>query len=1483
VVRRRGLQLGTAVTLAAALGAGGIGTALLANAAPELEGSGTESEPFRIDDAADFAAFIADVNGDTTGTGAAAARYVLTSDVALTAPVPMIDSFAGTLDGAGHTVFGLTVDFSGSAAYTGTGGRDKTAALINQNSGTVERIGFADVLITGNASAESQDTNTKKAAVVANNHGLVDQVYVTGALDGGWRTGGIVADNLDRGVIQNSYFRGSIHSGWEAGGITARNDNVGTEKVTNVYADAVMATDVRNIGIIAGYSYSTATITGAVALGGSATQGSGQSASTVGRINGQDNTSVGGRGAHYANNLALSTITLGGATVTGAATNRQGQDATAAQLAQQSTYEDIGWDFEAVWAFDATAQRPVLAAVPEKDAPDEGEPGEPGADLSAEVDTTSPDGRTVATVFTDADGDLGYSVTQDGQTVVRESDLGLVVGGTDWGADVTLGTPTTSTVDDTYPLIGTHDTGHDHHNASIIPVERDGESDLSVEIRVFDTGIAVRYVLDPSLAGQVVQREDTTFAFDPASTLNYQVVTPSTIDDLQNSFSRNVFAAVGSRDITVLPTVEVPNGHYANITEAYVRDWPAIALKTSVTGSISTYYWATDNRLGTFTVKPETLRSPFRVVTIADDLTDLTSSDIVTAVNPPIDQSVFPGGDTSWIEPGTNSWSTQSTGDQTFEGIRGLIDAASEAHIPGVLIEGNLSGSSWGSTTAERFAKVKELADRGAAKEFPVKIWLWTDYDKGAGADTTFTGTVDYSSGSPYPQNSLQNPDFRAAYMDLVKASGIVGLKIDHTGDETETKVNFFGDAAKDAAARQLMVIFHNPLEPTGLNRTYPNELGREAIRGLQNGYSANQNTLAPFTRLVAGPADFTPFLLSGSGGGDVTWAHQLASTVVYSMPYLQLSERPAYLAPGGQLHDLVGDVIANMPTTWKRSWMLPQAKIGTLTAVVRETQDGEFWIAATGGSAAVGQLTVPLDFLPAGATYNVDLYTDKTVQAAMSRVTRTVDSTSVLTPTLRSGGGFLARITTDEIDNPLGDDGAGQTYQVATEDDLALIAQHPSGTFELTADIRLTKPWTPVSYFDGTIDGDGHKIVGLEVAGSESKAFITTNAGTIRRLGFVDATSVVPAPYVQSTRVAVVTVTNSGTIDQVFVSGSDVEGGWRTAPIAAENNAVISNSYTVDSTVVANWEAGGLVGWNSSTALLLDNYVVDADVRADVQNAGILTGYGYSGTTVTGNVVVSGTVQTTNNPRARILARENGVPTYTDNLSLDTSTVNGQVVTDGTATNRQGANRTAEQLAEQATYEAIGWDFAEVWTMDATGRPVLRAVPETVDLPEQDSADQQVTVTVPQPGTGGPGELVWGVDGTNGLVDLGTAEQAGDHFAATGSINPVRVTDTRGGQASWSLLAQVSDFTSGDRSFSGKYLGWSPRVVEAGGDAQAGDAVASGFGGGDGLSVSAILGHAAAGHEIGSAKLGADLDLRLPLDVVDGTYQATLTLTALG
>lgn len=158
---------------------------------------------------------------------------------------------------------------------------------------------------------------------------------------------------------------------------------------------------------------------------------------------------------------------------------------------------------------------------------------------------------------------------------------------------------------------------------------------------------------------------------------------------------------------------------------------------------------------------------------------------------------------------------------------------------------------------------------------------------------------------------------------------------------------------------------------------------------------------------------------------------------------------------------------------------------------------------------------------------------------------------------------------------------------------------------------------------------------------------------------------------------------------------------------------------------------------------------------------------------------------------------------------------------------------------------------------------------------PEPDSGTQTLVVDVPDPGDG---EFVWSVDG-GGAVSLGTAVASGDHWSASGQLNQITVTDTRAGRPAWAISGQLGDFT--DLPGSAKYLGWAPTIITDGAGAGPGAAVVSGFLSGNGLSAPATLASAGPGHEPGSATVGAELDLQLPIDTPPDTYTAVLTITA--
>jgi len=310
---------------------------------------------------------------------------------------------------------------------------------------------------------------------------------------------------------------------------------------------------------------------------------------------------------------------------------------------------------------------------------------------------------------------------------------------------------------------------------------------------------------------------------------------------------------------------------------------------------------------------------------------------------------------------------------------------------------------------------------------------------------------------------------------------------------------------------------------------------------------------------------------------------------------------------------------------------------------------------------------------------------------------------------------------------------------------------------------------------------------------------------------------------------------------------------------------------YLRDLAVAGMVEAGGIdvelsdVSVDGSVSTDAANYVDVArtSVGGDATFAGSDFGVSVGGAIVGGSLTVSGSSR-----GVLVGANEDGSPAALGN------TVGGNLVLSGNSGNVQLAGSSVGgriTLSENAPAVNFGaGNTAAGVDGDFTGTAAGAAA----------EGDQAVAVIVPD---AREGELTWSLEGTSNLVNLGVAEEQGDHFAASGELVPVRVTDSRLSGPEWSVTAQISDFRAGDQTVSGKYLGWTPEVLENEGGAVAGAPVVSGFVSGEGLATARVLGSAADGHPAGSSVLGADLDLQLPLSVGTGTYTATLTLTALG
>jgi surface-anchored protein len=182
-----------------------------------------------------------------------------------------------------------------------------------------------------------------------------------------------------------------------------------------------------------------------------------------------------------------------------------------------------------------------------------------------------------------------------------------------------------------------------------------------------------------------------------------------------------------------------------------------------------------------------------------------------------------------------------------------------------------------------------------------------------------------------------------------------------------------------------------------------------------------------------------------------------------------------------------------------------------------------------------------------------------------------------------------------------------------------------------------------------------------------------------------------------------------------------------------------------------------------------------------------------------------------------------------------------------------------------------------------AESAPVTVVVDDHGQEPEPGEASQRIVATLPED----EGALVVSVDPEDDVVQMSDFElgTAADLWSSTGDLRPVTVTDTRAAAPGWVVSGQVGDFTTdAGELLEGKHLGWSPLVAEQpdGGGVTAGDVVVPGLASGEGLAVSSPLATAAAGDGTGTSRLGAGLLLEAPTTLVPGTYEATVTFTAI-
>ena len=359
----------------------------------------------------------------------------------------------------------------------------------------------------------------------------------------------------------------------------------------------------------------------------------------------------------------------------------------------------------------------------------------------------------------------------------------------------------------------------------------------------------------------------------------------------------------------------------------------------------------------------------------------------------------------SWTEkfkPGRSvfTWLTEGNDRLSVANHKKYVDGAAELGLQSVVVddgwelweetEKNTNGRS-------KWELLKELTDYGKAKN--VDIWVWRPSSPRSGNKTDI-GLVD--------------ADERSSFMKKCAEAGVKGLKIDFFHTENLFTVNLMENILKDAAKAHLMVIFHGVNKPTGDSYTYPNLLAKEAVRGLESVGAENSwapgpawpyhNTVLPFTRWLAGPADYTPLNFRKFCPPSVTFTHQLASIYTFTSPMLIFAaDMEDMLSCPGRMF------IEEVPVVWDETKVLPESRIGKLAALVRRSGDTWYLSVLNGETPYKGKLQT--DFLPKG-TYRMTIASDEGSNYKKIVISnRKIKSGKTLQLDLLPGGGYLAKI----------------------------------------------------------------------------------------------------------------------------------------------------------------------------------------------------------------------------------------------------------------------------------------------------------------------------------------------------------------------------------------------------------------------------------------------------------------------------------------
>jgi len=600
-------------------------------------------------------------------------------------------------------------------------------------------------------------------------------------------------------------------------------------------------------------------------------------------------------------------------------------------------------------------------------------PDEPDAPVTTVLDTDydiaphiHKDGGTLAVSSPDkaltltlslTDGQLTYRVSRDNTVYIEDGTMGLTLDGVTYGRADALGEAEAVLRTDIRTLYGKTAKADAPCVQAVIPV-----GGMTLETRIYDDGVAFRYVVAGD-GKRKLQSEETSFPLPQNATL-WAIPTHQFYETFPTAYKPSVNP---STTLGMPATVQLANGGYLALTEGDLSHYPGAQLEWQSADCFKTAFLP-----GTYALSG-TVTTPWRIISVADDLNELVGNTIVYQVNDAAEAGLYES-----VKPGRATWSW-ITG-RTTDAVRPDVMETYTDHAAALGFEYNIIDEGWINWTD---STLETLAKQGDA--YGVGQILWSGMTSGA----SFNGGID-------------TVDEAKAYLDFVAARGMKGAKIDFFRDERHIPmgVDIYEEILAYAAKLGLVINFHGCNKPTGQDATYPNELNREAIYGLENmsiyNYSMQAEAFVtqPFVRNLAGHADFTPAVES---------AFQMAQLVIADAPMQAFGSDPEVLF---ELDCL--EMIKSVPTVWQDTVVLEPSEIGKSAVFARKGSNASWYVGGINYMGGHESVTLTLsDFLGEG-TYTYELWTDDGNRFAVDSGTVTANDT--LTVPFEMLSGFIVR-----------------------------------------------------------------------------------------------------------------------------------------------------------------------------------------------------------------------------------------------------------------------------------------------------------------------------------------------------------------------------------------------------------------------------------------------------------------------------------------